>query len=159
MAYVKKNSGADESATETEGTASNSTTPRSLSRKARPIINGRRDVLRVKNKEPGYFYRVFNANTPADAARIEEYKELGYEVVQHPLDLVDRTANTVSTLGATANVHTGGGTKGLVMRIPQDYYDEDQKAKQRAIWEQERAAMDKSGHRDVDFGSVQIKNT
>ena len=129
-----------------------------LRRKARPIINGRRDVLSIKNKEPGFVYRIFNANGPKDLARIEDMKEIGYELVDHPIEVGDRTANTASTLG-TAEVHTGSGTKGLVMRIPKEYYDEDQSLKQRAILDTERATRDKSGHRDVDFGSVEIKNS
>jgi hypothetical protein len=167
MPYIKKadrikSSDALESSASTEDQEQSQTpvvssTPTNR-RRVRPIINGLRDVLSVKNKEPGYVYRIFNSNTAKDLARIETYKEYGYEPVTHPIDVGDRTANTGSRIG-TANISTGGGTNGVVMRIPKEYYDEDQRAKQLAILQTERATKDKASHRDVDFGSVEIKNT
>lgn len=125
------------------------------SRRTRPMIAGRRDVLTVKNKEPGYVYRVVNANDPADLQRIEDLKEIGYEIAPSP-EVGDKTVNSAGTLGTSSRISTGGGSFGVVMRIPQEFYDEDFKAKQAAIRKNEMAMMDHTTHKDTDFGGVEI---
>jgi hypothetical protein len=121
------------------------------------MISGRRDVLVVRNKEPGFVYRVVNANDAADMQRIEDLKEIGYEFVSNPTT-ADPTANTAGSVGTSSKIATGGGTFGYVMRIRKEYYDEDQAAKQREVRATELATMDKATHKEVDFGSVAITN-
>lgn len=118
-------------------------------KKTRVPISGARNVLTVKGKEPGFHYRV--VNDVGD--RIEMFKEAGYEVVTHEAKIGDRRLATPSKLGAAATTHVGGGMQGVLMRIPQEWYDEDQDAKENRLRETE-AAMSSS---DADYGSVNIK--
>lgn len=117
-------------------------------RKERTPVSGTRNVLTVKGKEPGFHYRI--VNDVGD--RVEMFKEGGYEVVTHAVKFGDRRLSASGPLGASAITSVGGGVKGVLMRIPQEWYDEDQQGKEERLLESE-AAM--SG--DADYGTVSIK--
>lgn len=118
-------------------------------KKTRTPISGARNVLTVKGKEPGFHYRI--VNDVGD--RIDMFKEAGYEVVTHEAKIGDRRLAQPSKLGAAATTHVGNGVQGVLMRIPQEWYDEDQEAKENKLRETEDA-MSSS---DADYGSLKIK--
>lgn len=98
-------------------------------RPKRTPINSR-NVLTVKGKEPGYEYRIVNDL----GDRVEMFKDAGWELVDNKdVTVGDRRIERTSAEGSKAQVSVGGGTKAFVMRIPKEYYDEDQKAKQDQI--------------------------
>ena len=98
-------------------------------RPKRTPIN-KRDILSVKGKEPGYFYRIVND----EGDRIEAFKEAGYELVAaDDVRIGDKRVNSASPEGSHAKVSVGGGKKAFLMRIKQEWYDEDQAAKQTDI--------------------------
>jgi len=68
--------------------------------------------------DDGYHYHIFNDNWRKDPNRIRNMQAKGYEVVGDEADL-HRGVN-----------EDGSSISGIVMRIPQAIYDEDQKAKQ-----------------------------
>lgn len=72
-------------------------------------------------REPGYRYRVFNDNWSREPGRIQRAMAAGYEVVDEWNSL------------AVGTNEDGSAIKGVLMRIPQELYDQDQEAKQKEI--------------------------
>ena len=95
-------------------------------RPKRTSINGVRNVLSVQGKEPGFVYRV--VNDVGD--RVAQFEELGYEIVRDKeIKVGDKRVTKPTADGSPVQVSVGGGTQAFIMRIKQDWYDEDQKAK------------------------------
>lgn len=69
--------------------------------------------------DDGFRYRVFNDNWRKEPGRVQRAKDAGYETVDHP-----QSGKPVGT--------NEDGTEiiGVLMRIPQEWFDEDQKAKE-----------------------------
>ena len=89
-----------------------------------------RQILSVKGKEPGYVYRI--VNDVGD--RIAELQDRGYELVEaSAVRDGDKRVNNAKAEGTHAQVSVGGGVKGYVMRQKQEWYDEDQLAKQSRV--------------------------
>lgn len=104
-------------------------------RAKRTPINGR-NVLGASGKEPGYKYRFVNDM----GDRVESFKERGWELVDATsVKMGDRRVDLGSVLGSKAQVSVDkNGMKAFLMRIPEDWYEEDQADKARSIAEQER---------------------
>ncbi len=95
-------------------------------RPRRTPINGSRNVLTVNGKEPGYQYRVVNDT----GDRIQMFIDQGYEVVSDDkIKVGDRRIANPTKEGTPVQVSVGGGQKAFVMRIKDEYYQEDQAAK------------------------------
>jgi hypothetical protein len=77
--------------------------------------------LQAATREAGYHYRVFNDNWRREPGRIQRAMQAGYEVVQD-WDRIPVGTN-----------EDGSAVKGVLMRIPQELYDQDQAEKQKAI--------------------------
>ena len=122
-------------------------------RTKRTPVNGR-NVLTVEGKEPGYVYRI--VNDVGD--RINTFQEGGYELVESKAVKVgDRRLNNASAEGSKAQVSVGGGQKAFVMRIPKEWYDEDQLAKQTQINELENSMkQDALSKNDLRSGKLEI---
>ena len=97
----------------------------------RTPITGRRNKLTVKGKDPNYEYRIVNT---ADG-RPDDLAEAGYEIVKtdgkHTVG--DKRVATPKGLGSDIEVSVGQGEKAVLMRQKKEWYDEDQKAKQKDI--------------------------
>ena len=112
---------------------------------------GRRNILSVKGQEAGYEYRIVND----DKDRVDMFKEAGWEVVSNSdVSVGDKRVGQAATPGSAAMVSVGGGMKGVVMRIKQDWYEEDQAAKRASVYELEDSTKANSG---ADYGEVTIK--
>lgn len=109
-------------------------------RPKRVPVGGPRNILSVANQDPNYVYRFVNSSIPGRVARFELG---GYEVVPNEDVVVgDNVVDKGSVLGS-ATTRSGGGNVILVlMRIPRDWYDEDQAAKQEAIDSLEQAQFE-----------------
>jgi hypothetical protein len=102
---------------------------------------GVRNVLTVKGQDPNYHYRVVND----DADRVQQFLEAGYELVPAKIGQVgDPHINAVSPEGTVSQVSVGGGKKAFLMRIPNEFFDEDQLAKQKRVDELEAATKQKA---------------
>lgn len=112
---------------------------------------GRRNVLTVSGKEPGYQYRV--VNDVGD--NVQRFLNAGYEFVEAK-DVVigDTRIGAPSATGSKAEAHVGGGTKAFVMRQKQEWYDEDQEAKQSHVNAIEAATKEKA--LDGNYGDLKI---
>lgn len=83
--------------------------------------------LAVRGKEAGFHYRIVNDTDD----RILTFKDAGYEVVTSEDTTVgDKRVDRPSEPGSVKHISVGGGTRAVLMRIPDDWYEEDQAAKQ-----------------------------
>ena len=114
----------------------------------RTPIGGPRDILTVKNLDPNYHYRIVN-DIPG---RIQRFLDAGYEIVPNVDQIGDKVVDNGSKLGSAVTKKVGGNLVGVLMRIPLDWYKEDQVAKQEQIDALELTMRPT----DADFGSIQI---
>lgn len=103
-----------------------------VARKERIPVNGQRDILTVAEhlKDPNYEYR-FVLDTPG---RLTKFDQGGWEIVKDDSLKVGQTAvdNSGTRLGSAVTVSRGGQVL-VLMRIPKEWYDEDQLAKQAKV--------------------------
>lgn len=112
-------------------------------------VSGNRDVLTVDGKEEGFVYRwILDIGN-----RIEKFKKGGWEVVTHNVSVGDARAATPSALGSVVEATSGGDRKLILVRIPEQYYKEDQDSK-----EAELKAIEESMGKNVDgsYGDIKI---
>ena len=115
---------------------------------------GQRNKISVRDRDPNYHYRLVSVNLEADPDRLEDFKAAGYEIV--PADkagpIGDKQVDKPSAVGSAGLISVGQGTKQVLMRIPKDWYQDDQKVKQAEIEATEQQSQ-KSG---ADYGKVEI---
>lgn len=114
---------------------------------------GKRDRLSIKNKEEGFVYRIVNDVDD----RVEQLKGVGYEIctVEQVGAIGNRRVDNASSLGSAAHFSVGQGTKAVVMRIPQEWYQEDQRTKQTEI-DAVEATMKSDARRASDYGKLEV---
>lgn len=118
----------------------------------RANVNGTRNVLTVSGKEPGYQYRV--VNDVGD--RIAQYEEMGYEVVlDSNVTVGDRRIANPTKEGSPVQTSVGNGMKAYVMRIRDEFYQEDRAAKDRHVDNLEKG-MIKEAREGADYGKVSV---
>ena len=82
----------------------------------------KRNRLDIKNKEPGYVYRIVNDVDD----RVSVLQEQGYEIVtDSSITIGDRRVGRASQDGSPVQVAVGGGTDGFLMRIKEEFYQEE----------------------------------
>ena len=118
-------------------------------RAKRTPVGGTRDILTVNGKSPDHVYR-WVKDSPG---RIQRFRDGGYEVVTEDLEVGQNTVDRSSKVGSAITKHGGGLDTLVLMRIPKEWYDEDQAAKQADIDALE--ATMKSGS-SADYGKVEI---
>ena len=118
--------------------------PQTKQRKRIPV-GGPRNILTVADQDPNYVYRWVNSSLPG---RLKRFEEGGYEIVPNAeVTIGDNVVDKGSMLGS-ATTRSGGGAVVLVlMRIPREWYEEDQAAKQAEIDDLE-ASMIEEVHKD-----------
>lgn len=122
-------------------------------RPKRTPIN-KRDILSVRGKEPGYHYRIVN-----DAGdRVQAFLDAGYELVEAKDVIIgDKRVNNATPEGSKAQVSVGAGQKAFLMRIKQDWYDEDQAAKQQEVKRLEQSMLQQAlAQNDLRNGKIEI---
>ena len=90
---------------------------------------GARNRLTFSNLDPEFQYRVINDTDD----RLARAQEAGYEFVESSEQMGDKRAAEAGKIGANVSKPVGNGTTGYLMRIPKEWYDEDQAAKQKQI--------------------------
>ena len=118
-------------------------------RPTRTPISGGRDILEVRNQDPNYVYRWVN-DTPG---RLQRFKDAGYEPVVSDAEVGTKTVDRNSKLGSVITRNVGGVLTAVLMRIPKEWYDEDQAAKQTQIDESDKMLR---AEQDVDYGSLNV---
>lgn len=117
-----------------------------------PMLGRNVLTIREEDKDPNYFYRV--VNDVGD--RVEILKERGYEVETKNMRVGDRRVATPTAEGSPIQVHVGGGMKGIVMKIPKEFKEEDDAMKQEYVDSIEASLKNKS---PGEYGSVEIKKS
>lgn len=112
---------------------------------------GSRNRLFLRNKEPGFIYRIVNDVDDNIQLRMDQ----GYEIVpaEKTGRVGDKRVDSASTPGSSSYISVGQGTKAVVMRIKEEYYKEDQSVKQAQIDDLEQAMKTK----DADYGTFKIE--
>lgn len=108
------------------------TTSKSPSGRVKRTPIGSRNKLSVSDRDPNYHYRIVNTNMEGKEDRVEMFKEQGYEVVPNT-NVGDKSVDRPSRLGSGSEISVGQGVKAVLMRIPKEYFEEDQAAKQQRI--------------------------
>ena len=99
--------------------------PSETKRVKRTPVGGPRDILTVANKDPNYEYRwVLDA-----VGRLERFKDGGWEIVQGDPEVGQKVVDRGSKIGSAVTKAGGSGQTLVLMRIPKEWYDEDQTAK------------------------------
>lgn len=77
--------------------------------------------------DPNYVYRLVN-DVPdrGGGKRIENFKRAGWEIVTDEALPEHRRVQNPSQMGSAASQSVGGGIQAFYMRIPKEFYEEDQ---------------------------------
>lgn len=94
-------------------------------RRQRNSITGYKTKLAITGEEPGFHYAWMNDENTGTAL------DCGYDFVTHDLKVGNKHINVAELQGAKIARNVGGGVVAFLMRIPQDWYDEDMLAEQR----------------------------
>lgn len=115
---------------------------------------GKKNVLTVSGKEPGYVYRIVNDT----GSNIQERLDQGYELVENDsVQIGDKRIGNPGATGSVAEAHVGGGMKAVVMRIREDWYNEDQADKQAYVDATEAATKEKA--LEGNYGKLDISRS
>lgn len=113
---------------------------------------GTRNVLTAPKKK-GYVRRFVND----EADRVAQFEAAGYEVVRAETEVGDPKAGKAAQVGSVVRPPVGEGRNAVLMEIKEEYYQEDQDAKQRQIDEGERDMRSNTNSgRDGTYGKVDI---
>lgn len=124
---------------------------RTTGRPNRATVNGVRNVLTASGKDSDFYYRFVNDT----GDRIAQMQERGYEIVTDPnVKIGDRRIANPTQEGSPVQVSVGGGNKGYLMRIPKEWHEEDQAAKQKIVDETEQAMRKEA--REGRYGKLEI---
>lgn len=123
-----------------------------LNRKERVPFGTPRGKLDVAGKEPGFHYAWVNEDKVD--ARLEE----GFEYVTHPVKVGTRniTAAKLDNGSICVTIPVGPGMTGFLMRIPQEFYDEDMKRYYHDVVDETEATMKKQLHQSGLSGTFEI---
>ena len=119
-------------------------------RKKRTPVGGARDILTVYGKNPDYEYR-WVIDSPG---RVQRFIEGGWEVDTENHEIGHNVVDRGSKVGSAVTKASGDGRTLVLMRIPKEWYDEDQKAKQDRLDALE-ASMRADAH-EGRYGSLEI---
>ena len=118
-------------------------------RRTKTPISGRRNILTVKGLAPGMVGRWVDN----DPDRVAQLMEQGYEPVRQPVQVGDISIESGQQLGAVTTKRTGGGKESILMQIPKEWYEADQKQKQRLV-DTKEAALHEKGKDGVYYGGM-----
>jgi hypothetical protein len=96
---------------------------------------GQRSRLSFGKQDPNFSYRVINDQDE----RLQQAQEAGYEFVVSDEPLGDKRAAEGGKIDSRVSKPVGNNTRGYLMRIPKEYYKEDQDAKMEKIDELEKS--------------------
>ena len=101
---------------------------KSLNRPKRTPL-GARNRLTFGKQDPNFVYRVINDQDD----RLQRAQEAGYSFVVSDEQLGDKRAAEAGGVDSRVSKPVGNGVRGFLMRIPREYYEEDQTTKAERI--------------------------
>jgi len=117
--------------------------------KRQPLAS--RDILTAP-KRPGFVRRFVNDIDE----RVQTFEEAGYEIVREPTKVGDKRAGTETQLGSPVRKAVGGGVGAVLMEIPEEYYEEDQEAKEAKRRDMEES-MKQQARQEGHYGEIKIE--
>ena len=123
-------------------------------RPSRVPAGGHRNILTVQNKDPNYEYRWVNDDKYGQ--RLQRFRDGGWEIVEDEnVKVGEKTVDQGTKLSTANSRYVGGGVTAVLMRIPKEWYDADQKAK----WDDldAKEASMKQGSGVSDYGKISIQ--
>ena len=131
--------------------------PSKVNRSDRPKrvpINGYRNILSVMGQEPGWHYCWVNED------KVPRYEQAAYEFVTHDVIVGDRRVNAASQIGGKVSLAVGNQLIAYLMRVLQEYYDEDMAALNAEIDKQDAGMQSQlNSGADGQYGKVQIEQS
>jgi len=109
-----------------------------------------RNILTVKDKDPNFEYRIVNDVDD----RIQQFKEAGYELVDSAVKVGDKRVNDPTSLGSVKEISVGQGQRAFLMKIPKEYFAEDQASKLKKASDIEQATKAKA--LDGNYGELKM---
>jgi hypothetical protein len=103
--------------------------------------------------EDGFHYHLINDKD----GRVQKAQEGGYEFVESDKNLGDSIVGTAKKIGKYVSMPVGNGVNGYLMRIKQDWYDEDQAAKAKQVDDSEKAMKPNKSKHEYGEGLVTEK--
>jgi hypothetical protein len=88
-------------------------------RRTRNDINGNKQKLALTGEEPGFHYAWINDENVGDAT------DNDYEFVTHAIKVGSKHIDVSEMQGAKISRNVGGGKVAYLMRIPQEWYEEN----------------------------------
>ena len=126
-------------------------------RTPRVPISGNRDILTVDGKDPAFEYR-WVLDSSESGQRIMKFNRAWWDLVesgdgQHVVgqDMVYKTENVGSIIRSPA----GNAKFYYLMRIPKEYFEADQKAKQKDISDKEQH-MTQTDNDNGQYGNITL---
>lgn len=122
-------------------------------RRERTPIGGTRAILEVRGKEAGFHYAWVNEDY------VYQRQEEGFEHVRHPVQVGSKRIDV--SQGPTSEFicrPVGKGVIAYLMRIPQEFYDEDMAALQRTV-DDKTAAQIGNLRKDGLSGNVRVSSS
>lgn len=115
-------------------------------------VSGARDILSATNIPKGHVPRWVNDYPPG---RIQKYLDGGWNFLTRAgVQTGDRTVNTGDSMSSLQTRNVGNNTVAYLMVIKEEFFKEDDKAKQDAITNREKAIFDRA-KREIDgYGSL-----
>ena len=117
----------------------------------RASVNGIRNRLNIKDKDPAYEYRIVNDIDD----RVQSLLDVGYEIDTNTKVGDKRAGNPSSAPGTPITVSLGQGDKGIVMRIKKELKAERDADKAELVRERELALQNPSQN-GADYGKVTL---
>ncbi len=93
-------------------------------RKERNSITGTRTKLSLEGCEAGFHYAWINDEYVGTA------EDAGYEFVSHAIKVGNRHIDVSQMQGSRISRNVGGGVVAHLMRVPQEWYDQDMREEQ-----------------------------
>jgi hypothetical protein len=111
------------------------------------------NILTVDNQEPGYHY-YWASDSQDIPGGIKRFLDAGYTFVTDPTKVGDPTVNQSSGIGSAVSINGGRGTRLYLMRIPLEWYNEDQQKMEDQIKELE---MTMRQPKEGEYGKVKME--
>jgi hypothetical protein len=120
-------------------------------RPSRVPINGYRNLLGVEGLEKGFHYCWVTEEL------VPRFERALYEFVTHECVVGDRSVNKGTTVGSRISIPSGNNETSYLMRVPQEYYDQDMESHHKDIDDKERMLKRQlNSQEDGRYGKVEI---
>ena len=119
-----------------------------------PLNGNSRNLLTIAHRDPDYEYRwVIN-----DPDRVEKFKDAWWEVDDDPRNQRpgDRRIDTSAGTSSIVETKAGGRKKYVLMKLPKELYEADQKAKHDEIDRVEAETLREAKQAQGRYGNISV---